>query len=92
MDTSPTALFESYEQDFRQFIETIQEKLDDNGGDDKGCFKSLNITTHTHLSQLEKRKSNLRRVQMELEEADEMVCCPSSLAPSKAHSSRPCFS
>jgi hypothetical protein len=37
MDTSPTALFESYEQDFRQFIETIQEKLDDNGGDDKGC-------------------------------------------------------
>ncbi|KIM46299.1 hypothetical protein M413DRAFT_441386 [Hebeloma cylindrosporum] len=56
MDTSPTALFESYEQDFRQFIETIQEKLEDNGGNDK-----------------EKRKSNLRRVQMELEEADEMV-------------------
>jgi len=36
MDTSPTALFESYEQDFRQFVETIQEKLQDNGGGDKG--------------------------------------------------------
>jgi len=56
MDTSPTALFESYEQDFRQLIEAVQEKLKDNGGDEK-----------------EKRKSNLRRVEMELEEADEMV-------------------
>lgn len=56
MDTSPTALFESYEQDFRQLIEAVQEKLEDNGGDEK-----------------EKRKSNLRRVEMELEEADEMV-------------------
>lgn len=36
MDTSPTALFDSYEQDFRQFIETIREKLEDNASDDKG--------------------------------------------------------
>ena len=36
MDTSPTALFDSYEQDFRQFIETIREKLEDNANDDKG--------------------------------------------------------
>jgi vesicle transport through interaction with t-SNAREs protein 1 len=56
MDTSPTALFESYEQDFRQLIEAVHEKLEDNGADEK-----------------EKRKSNLRRVEMELEEADEMV-------------------
>ena len=28
MDTSPTALFDSYEQDFKQFIETISEKLE----------------------------------------------------------------
>ena len=36
MDTSPTALFDSYEQDFRQFIETIREKLENNANDDKG--------------------------------------------------------
>jgi hypothetical protein len=29
MDTSPTALFDSYEQDFKQFIDTIRDKLDD---------------------------------------------------------------
>jgi len=88
MDTSPTALFESYEQDFRQFVETIQEKLEDNGGDDRG-FQNLDISPLklTHLFHAEKRKSNLRRVQMELEEADEMVCCPSTPVPSNAHSS-----
>lgn len=55
MDTSPTALFDSYEQDFKQLIETIEEKLGD--GQTKG----------------EERKATLRRVDMELEEADEMV-------------------
>ncbi|KAF8165454.1 vesicle transport v-snare protein vti1 [Crassisporium funariophilum] len=56
MDTSPTALFESYEQDFRQFVETIREKLESNN-DKEG----------------EQRKATLRRVEMELDEADEMV-------------------
>lgn len=28
MDTSPTALFDSYEQDFKQIIGTIKEKLE----------------------------------------------------------------
>jgi vesicle transport through interaction with t-SNAREs protein 1 len=58
MDTSPTALFDSYEQDFRQIIGTIREKLDASGED---------------ASRGEERKSTLRRVEMELEEADEMV-------------------
>ncbi|KAH9482812.1 Vesicle transport v-SNARE protein vti1 [Psilocybe cubensis] len=56
MDTSPTALFDSYEQDFLQFIETIHQKLDVKDGTDK-----------------EQRKASLRRVEMELDEADEMV-------------------
>ncbi|PPQ77355.1 hypothetical protein CVT25_010937 [Psilocybe cyanescens] len=56
MDTSPTALFDSYEQDFLQFIETIHQKLDVSEGTDK-----------------EQRKASLRRVEMELDEADEMV-------------------
>ncbi|KAF8897428.1 t-SNARE [Infundibulicybe gibba] len=58
MDNSPTALFESYEQDFQQFIETIRDKLEgDTAKDEQG----------------EQRKSTLRRVEMELDEADEMV-------------------
>jgi len=40
MDTSPTALFESYEQDFRQLIEAVHDKLEDNGGEEKGSSSS----------------------------------------------------
>jgi vesicle transport through interaction with t-SNAREs protein 1 len=36
MDNSPTALFDSYEQDFQQFIDTIRQKLDGEGKDDSG--------------------------------------------------------
>lgn len=36
MDTSPTALFDSYEQDFQQFIESIQDKLEGSGKDEVG--------------------------------------------------------
>ncbi|KAJ7095272.1 vesicle transport v-SNARE protein N-terminus-domain-containing protein [Mycena belliarum] len=57
MDNSPTTLFDSYEQDFQQFIETIRQKLDGEGKDDSG----------------EQRKASLRRAEMELDEADEMV-------------------
>ncbi|KZT68519.1 V-snare-domain-containing protein [Daedalea quercina L-15889] len=57
MDQSPTALFDSYESDFKQIIASIREKLD---GDAKG-------------EQAEQRKAALRRVEMELDEADEMV-------------------
>ncbi|KAJ3511499.1 hypothetical protein NLJ89_g4061 [Agrocybe chaxingu] len=57
MDTSPTALFDSYEQDFRQFIETIKEKLESSGTDANG----------------EQMKVTLRRAEMDLDEADEMV-------------------
>jgi len=57
MNSSPTALFDSYEQDFQQFIGTIQKKLEAEGSDDRG----------------EQQKAVLRRVEMELDEADEMV-------------------
>ena len=52
MDTSPTALFDSYEQDFLQFIETIREKLETNSAEDaKGggklvyMIKRMSFTT-----------------------------------------------
>lgn len=40
MDASPTALFDSYEQDFVQFIEGIKDKLEGNGKNEVGgaCF------------------------------------------------------
>ena len=42
MDNSPTALFDSYEQDFQQIIDSIKEKLD---GDvkDAGAGKLVRI-------------------------------------------------
>ncbi|RDB22880.1 Vesicle transport through interaction with t-SNAREs 1A [Hypsizygus marmoreus] len=57
MNSSPTALFDSYEQDFQQFIVTIGKRLEGEGNDERG----------------EERKATLRRVDMELDEADEMV-------------------
>ncbi|KAH9939085.1 vesicle transport v-snare protein vti1 [Epithele typhae] len=71
---SPTALFDSYESDFKQIVNSIREKLEGGGQDVQG----------------EQRKAALRRVEMELDEADEMVSqmeieiqgIPQSLRPS----------
>ncbi|KAJ7591187.1 vesicle transport v-snare protein vti1 [Mycena floridula] len=57
MDTSPTALFDSYELDFKQFIDVIRQKLENEAKDEP----------------TDQRKTALRRVDMELDEADEMV-------------------
>jgi len=57
MDNSPTSLFESYEQDFKQIISSIRDKTDGEGANERG----------------EQRKASLRRVEMELDEADELV-------------------
>ena len=60
MDASPTALFDSYEADFKQIIHSIRDKLEGDTKDVQG----------------EQRKAALRRVEMELDEADEMVRVP----------------
>ncbi|KAG6855090.1 hypothetical protein C0991_006019 [Blastosporella zonata] len=57
MNSAPTALFDSYEQDFQQFISTIRKRLEGEESHERG----------------EERKATLRRVDMELDEADEMV-------------------
>lgn len=36
MDTSPTALFDSYESDFKQIVDSIREKLDGDAKDQQG--------------------------------------------------------
>jgi len=57
MDSSPTSLFDSYEQEFQQILLSIREKLEGDGSEQRG----------------EKKKAALRRVEMELDEADEMI-------------------
>ncbi|KAF8558863.1 V-snare-domain-containing protein [Imleria badia] len=57
MDNSPTALFDTYEQDFRQILDSVRSKLDGDGKEERG----------------EQRRTALRRVEMELDEADEMI-------------------
>ncbi|VDC03234.1 unnamed protein product [Peniophora sp. CBMAI 1063] len=76
---APTALFDSYEADFRQILDGVREKLD--GAQDQGA---------------EGKKAALRRVEMELDEADEMLSqmeieiqgIPTSLRPSYATRAR----
>jgi vesicle transport through interaction with t-SNAREs protein 1 len=78
MDTSPTALFDSYEQDFIQFIETIRERLETTSteGVENGKSESLRSPVVNILdtpTSLEQKRSTLSRVERELDEADEMA-------------------
>ncbi|KAF8178723.1 vesicle transport v-snare protein vti1 [Pholiota molesta] len=57
MDETPTSLFNSYEQDFRHIISSIAEKLEGSGKNQQG----------------EQRKAALRKVEIELDEADDIV-------------------
>ncbi|KZT62696.1 V-snare-domain-containing protein [Calocera cornea HHB12733] len=59
MDNTPTSLFESYERDFNDITASIRKKLDANGSEGEGA--------------VEGRKAALRRVEMELDEGDEMI-------------------
>ncbi|KAF8058530.1 vesicle transport v-snare protein vti1 [Lyophyllum atratum] len=54
MDQTPTALFDSYELDFRHIVEGIKDKLESSGTG-------------------EQRKAALRKVEIELDEADDIV-------------------
>jgi vesicle transport through interaction with t-SNAREs protein 1 len=57
MDSSPASLFDSYQQDFQHIIQGVREKLEGGGKVNKG----------------EQRKAVLRRVEIELDEADDIV-------------------
>jgi len=57
MDTSPIAMFDNYDQDFQQIITSIGKKLGEK----------------SEAEDVEQRKTALRRVEMELDEADELV-------------------
>jgi vesicle transport through interaction with t-SNAREs protein 1 len=77
MDTSPTALFDSYEQDFLQFIEVIREKLDTTNSEDVRTGKPYcGVDEVDSPSFLDQKRSTLSRVDRELDEADEMASHP----------------
>jgi vesicle transport through interaction with t-SNAREs 1 len=77
MDNSPTALFDSYEQDFQQLVDSLKEKLEGDVKDERtgralaDCFCCLAYACNALV--VEQRKAGLRRAEMELDEADEMV-------------------
>lgn len=75
MDNSPTALFDTYEQDFRQILDSVRSKLDGDGKDERGGEDNAYLCGHSPICiQTEQRRAALRRVEMELDEADEMAC------------------
>ena len=87
MDASPASLFNSYEQDFQQILQSIRDKLEGDGTDQRGG-RLWTPACHPDLSSLvllpEQKKATLRRVEMELDEADEMVsiwCFPHTRLP-----------
>jgi vesicle transport through interaction with t-SNAREs protein 1 len=73
MDSSPTSLFDSYEQDFQQILQSIRQKLEGDGSDQRGGTPETIHLIPPHNSLPEQKKAALRRVEMELDEADEMV-------------------
>lgn len=78
MDSSPTSLFNSYEQDFQQILQSIRDKLEGDGADQRGgrLWTPAFLTDLNSISPRlfpEQKKATLRRVEMELDEADEMV-------------------
>ncbi|KAL0070866.1 t-SNARE VTI1 [Marasmius tenuissimus] len=54
MDNSPTSLFDSYEQDFKQFIGTIREKLEaDHDNDPESGQGELTVAFTVQVSQMD---------------------------------------
>ncbi|KAG9219768.1 hypothetical protein CCMSSC00406_0008145 [Pleurotus cornucopiae] len=60
---SPLSIFESYEHDFQDLIREIKSKLDGEGS---------NASSGSRLA-TEQRKATLRRVELELDEADDLL-------------------
>lgn len=88
MDSSPASLFDSYEQDFQQILQSIRQRLEGDGSDQRGGTSETHLVcfSRPQFFSSEQKKAVLRRVEMELDEADEMVCTY-SLSPCMADGS-----
>lgn len=73
MDVAPgLELFESYEGDLQQVISSVTEKISQASDESAGGGHAGG----GHRAAVESRKAGLRRAEMELEEADEIVRVP----------------
>ena len=54
MDNSPTALFDSYEQDFKQIVASVRDKLEGGGGEGErgGEFCGLRVLIPSSIPSL----------------------------------------
>lgn len=90
MDSTPgLEVYESYETDYKTLAASIADKLkgearESKGGESiEGCPQAWKAREHTDpflYTHTEARKGVLRRIEMELEEADEIVRLPCHLA------------
>lgn len=73
MDATPgLELFENYESDLQQVISSANDKIQQAHGSASGSQGG--DAQGSHRSAVEAKKAGLRRAEMELEEADEIVC------------------
>ena len=77
MSTEVT-LFESYEQDFNGLLLSIQSKLSAATSQGIGEFPARVPHTDAYDG-IEQRKASIRRAELEMDEADDMVRCLISL-------------
>ena len=74
MDQTPVALFDAFEQDFRHIINSISEKLEGSGKNQLGGALNMPLCRCLMLTAYkEQRKAALRKVEIELDEADDIV-------------------
>jgi vesicle transport through interaction with t-SNAREs 1 len=71
MEHTPATLFDAYDADYQHLISSIKTKLDVEIKNQQGG-KCLSLSCCL-LSQVEQRKATLRRVEIELDEADDIV-------------------
>ena len=75
MDSSPAGLFDSYDQDFKHIIRGIRDKLEGSGKPERGGMAISPLQSRFFLFSCyaEQRKAALRRVEIELDEADDIA-------------------
>lgn len=86
---SATSSFNTYEQDFKVLIHSIRSQFDGDEGEVQtgtvSCVRQLLQSVNLTFLDAEQRKATSRRVEMELEEADEMVSIPTTLFPTRIY-------
>ncbi|KAG6867590.1 hypothetical protein C0993_000811 [Termitomyces sp. T159_Od127] len=73
MDSTPTALFDSYELDFRHILDGIRDKLEASSGGAGASSQCPRPRPPESTTPAEQQRAALRKVELELDEADDIV-------------------